>query len=387
MRNSFLPFTRPSITEAEIQEVSEALRSGWLTSGPRVAAFEKEFSAYVGAAFGIAVTSATAGFHILLQALGIGPSHDVIVPSLTWPSPINMVVNVGARPVFADIDRRTFELDPASVEQVLTPQTKAIIPVHFAGQPCDLDALRALCERHGLILIEDAAHAIGTEYRGKRIGSGRNPAVFSFHAIKNLTTAEGGFITVSDEKLRDRLVSLRFHGVDQDAWKRYAREAARNYDLFEPGWKYNLTDLQAALGLAQLKRIKEMNARRTKLAELYDQLLDSIPEIIRPAKVPYPSRHSWHLYTILIDPEKTGLTRDEFREEMRKRNIGTGLHFLAVHELSFYRERYHPVSKLLKNSGYVAARIVSLPLFPDMQEEDVVKVVEEIRDVLSSRKR
>ena len=385
MRHSFLPFTRPSITEAEIQEVSEALRSGWLTSGPRVAAFEKEFSAYVGTPFGIAVASATAGFHILLQALGIGPSHDVVTPSLTWPSPINMVVNVGARPVFADIDRRTFELDPASVEKVLTPQTKAIIPVHFAGQPCDLDALRALCERHGLILIEDAAHAIGTEYRGKRIGSGRNPAVFSFHAIKNLTTGEGGFITVSDEKLRDRLVSLRFHGVDQDAWKRYASEAARGYDLFEPGWKYNLTDLQAAVGLAQLRRIGEMNARRARLAELYDQLFDSIPEIIRPAKVPYPSRHSWHLYTILIDPEKTGFTRDEFREEMRTRNIGTGLHYLAVHELSFYRERYHPVSELLKNSEYVAARIVSLPLFPDMQEEDVAKVVEEICDVLSSR--
>ena len=385
MRKSFLPFTRPSITEAEILEVSEALRSGWITSGPRVATFEKEFSAYVSAPFGIAVTSATAGFHILLQALGIGPGDDVITPSLTWPSPINMAVNVGARPVFADINRHTFQLDPGSVEQVLTPQTKAIIPVHFGGQPCDLDALRALCEKRGLILIEDAAHAIGTEYRGQRIGSGRNPAVFSFHAIKNLTTGEGGFITVSDEKLRDRLLSLRFHGVDQDAWKRYAREATRNYDLFEPGWKYNLTDLQAAVGLAQLRRIEEMNARRAKLAELYDRLLEDISEITRPTRVAYPSRHSWHLYTILIDREKTGFTRDEFREEMRTRNIGTGLHFLAVHELSFYREHCHPVPDLLKNSEYVAARIVSLPLFPDMQEEDVLKVVEEIRDVLSSR--
>jgi dTDP-4-amino-4,6-dideoxygalactose transaminase len=298
-----------------------------------------------------------------------------------------MVVNVGARPVFADIDRQTFQLDPASVERVLTSQTKAIIPVHFAGQPCDLDALRALCKRHGLILIEDAAHATGTEYRGERIGSGRNPAVFSFHAIKNLTTGEGGLITVSDEKLRDRLVSIRFHGVDQDAWKRYARETSKNYDLFEPGWKYNLTDLQAALGLAQLRRIEEMNDRRTNLAELYDRLFDSIPEIIRPTRVLYPSRHSWHLYTVLIDPEKTGFTRDEFRKEMRTRNIGTGLHFLAVHELSFYRECHHPVSELLKNSEYVAARVVSMPLFPDMQEEDVVKVVDEIRDVLSSRMR
>jgi dTDP-4-amino-4,6-dideoxygalactose transaminase len=386
MRDTFLPFTRPSITEAEIREVSDALRSGWITSGPRVAAFEKEFSAYVSARFGIAVMSATAGFHILLQALGIGPGHEVITPSLTWPSPVNMVVFVGARPVFADIDRQTFQLDPDSVEQVLTPRTKAILPVHFGGQPCDLDPFRALCKKHDLLLIEDAAHAIGTEYREKRIGSGKNPAVFSFHAIKNLTTGEGGLVAVSDEKLRDRLISLRFHGVNQDAWRRYARETAKGYDLLEPGWKYNLTDLQAAVGLAQLRRIKEMNARRAKLADLYDQLLDGIPEILRPARVPYPSRHSWHIYTVLIDPERTGLTRDEFREEMRKRNIGTGLHFLAVHELSFYRGRYRPAPELLRNSEYVGARIVSLPLFPDMQEEDVVGVVEEIRDVLFTRR-
>ncbi len=387
MRHSFLPFTRPSITDAEIREVNEVLRSGWITSGPRVAAFEKEFSAYVSAPFGIAVTSGTAGFHILLQALGIGPGDDVITPSLTWPSPVNMLVHIGARPVFADIDRRTFQLDPNSVEQVLTPHTKAVMPVHFSGQPCDLDALRSLCQKHEIILIEDAAHAVGTEYRGQRVGSGKNPAVFSFHAIKNLTTGEGGLITVSEEKLRDRIISLRFHGVDQDAWKRYGREVTRGYDLFEPGWKYNLTDLQAAVGLVQLRRIEEMNSRRMKLAGLYDQLLDAIPEIIRPAKVPYPSRHSWHIYTVLIDPERTGFTRDEFREEMRKRNIGTGLHFLAVHELSFYRDHYHPVSGLLQNSEYVAACIVSLPLFPDMKEEDVMEVVEEIGDTLSTRKR
>jgi dTDP-4-amino-4,6-dideoxygalactose transaminase len=387
MRQTFLPFTRPSITEAEIREVSDTLRSGWITSGPRVAAFEEEFSAYVSAPFGIAVTSATAGFHILLQTLGIGSGDEVITPSLTWPSPVNMMEFVGARPVFADIDRQTFQLDPASVEQVLTPRTKAIVPVHFGGQPCDLDAFHVLCEKHGLILMEDAAHAIGTEYRGQRIGARKNPAVFSFHAIKNLTTGEGGLITVSDEKLRDRLVSLRFHGVDQDAWKRYGREGSKGYDLFEPGWKYNLTDLQAAVGLAQLGRIEEMNTRRTRLAELYDRLLDAIPEVIRPTRVSYPSRHAWHLYTVLIDSERMGLTRDEFREEMRKRNIGTGLHFLAVHQLSFYRERYHSAPGFLENSEYVAARIVSLPLFPDMAEEDVVEVVEGIRDILHERKR
>ncbi|MFB3884578.1 MAG: aminotransferase class I/II-fold pyridoxal phosphate-dependent enzyme [Thermodesulfobacteriota bacterium] len=387
MRKTFLPFARPSITEAEIREVSDVLRSGWITSGSRAVAFEKEFSAYVSAPFGVAVTSATAGFHILLQALGIGPGDEVITPSLTWPSPINMVEFLGAKPLFADIDRTTFQLDPASAEAVLTPRTKAIMPVHFCGQPCDLDVLRTLCKDHDLILIEDAAHAVGTEYRGQRIGSGRNPAVFSFHAIKNLTTGEGGLITVSDDRLRERLVTLRFHGVDQDAWKRYGREVSSGYDLLEPGWKYNLTDLQAAVGLVQLHRIEEMNRQREKLAALYDQLLDGVPEILRPVRVPYPSRHSWHIYTVLIDPERTGFTRDEFREEMRKRNIGTGLHFLAVHQLSFYRERYRPASGFLKNSEYVAARIVSLPLFPDMEEEDVAGVVEEIRNFLDRRKR
>jgi UDP-4-amino-4-deoxy-L-arabinose-oxoglutarate aminotransferase len=386
MRDSFLPFTRPSITEAEIHEVSETLRSGWITSGPRVAAFEKEFSAYVSAPFGVAVASGTAGFHVLLQALGIGPGDEVVTPSLTWLSFVNMMEFVGARPVFADIDRRTFQLDPASVGRVLTPRTKAVVPVHFTGQPCDLDAMESLCEKHSLILIEDAAHAIGTEYRGQRIGGRTNPAVFSFHAIKNLTTAEGGLVTVSDQKLRNRLASLRSQGVEQDAWKRYSRDASKGYDLFELGWKYNLTDLQAALGLVQLRRLEVMNARRAQLAELYDRLFDETPEIIRPASVPYPSRHSWHLYTVLIDREKAGLTRDEFREEMKKRNIGTGLHFLAVHELSFYRERYHPAPELLPNSEYVSDRIVSLPLFPDMAEDDVIGVVNEIRSILHERK-
>jgi dTDP-4-amino-4,6-dideoxygalactose transaminase len=387
VRQTFLPFARPSITEAEIEEVTETLRSGWITSGPRVVAFEKEFSAYVGAPYGVAVASGTAGFHLVFQALGIGPGDDVVTASLTWPSPVNMLERVGARPVFADIDARTFQLDPASVEEVLTPKTKAILPVHFSGQPCDLEAFGALCDRYKLTLIEDAAHAIGTEYRGQRIGSRKNPAVFSFHAIKNLTTGEGGFITVSDEELRDRLVSLRFNGVNQDAWKRYGRETTGGYDLFEPGWKYNLMDLQAALGLAQLRRIDMMNERRERLADLYDRLFEDIPEIVRPGRVPYPSRHSWCLYTVLIDPERTGLTRDEFREELRKRNIATGLHFLAVHELSYYRERYRPRRELLRNSEYVGARIVSLPLFPEMEEEDVTGVVEEIRDLLHNRSR
>jgi len=386
LRETFLPFTRPSISDAEVAEVCEALRSGWITSGPRVEALQKEFASYVSAPHAVAVTSATAGFHITILGLGIGPGDDVITASLTWPSTVNMIHLAGARPVFADIDRRTLQLDPDSVEKVLTPRTKAVVPVHFAGQPCDLDRLRAICERYGLILIEDAAHAVGTDYHGRKIGSGGNPTIFSFHAIKNLTTGEGGMITTSDDRLLERLMSLRFHGVDQDAWKRYAREASRGYDLFEPGFKYNLTDVQAAIGIIQLRRLEDLIRRRTELADLYDRLLDEVPEVMRPQRVPYPSRHAWHLYTVLIDREHAGLTRDDFRDQLRKRNIGTGLHFLAVHELTFYKANYPVPRGQLEGSEYVAARIVSLPLFPDMKDEDVEQVVEEIRDVVSRSK-
>jgi UDP-4-amino-4-deoxy-L-arabinose-oxoglutarate aminotransferase len=384
LRSTFLPFTRPSITEREIQEVCDALRSGWITSGPRVQALEKEFAAYVGAhQQGLTVTSATAGFHIMLLALGIGPGDDVVTASLTWPSAVNMIHLVGARPIFADIDRRTLQLDPASVERVITPRTKAVIPVHFAGQPFDLDRLSAICEPRGIVCIEDAAHAAGTEYKGKRIGSSKNPAIFSFHAIKNLTCGEGGCITVQDEGLRRKLSLLRFHGVDQDAWKRYARDATLGYDLVEPGFKYNLTDIQAAVGLVQLRRLEETNRRRAALAALYDELLLGVGEIERPAPVGYPAKHSWHLYTIFVDEGRAGLNRDRFRDELRRRNIGTGLHFLAVHELSFYRERWPADAGSLENSSWVGNRILSLPLFPDMTEEDVRQVVEEVRDVLA----
>ncbi len=386
MRGDFLPFTRPSVTEAEISEVCEALRSGWITSGPRVDAFQKAFARHVGAAHALAVTSATAGFHILLKAMGIGPGDDVVTASFTWPSAVNMIEIAGARPVFADIDRHTFQLDPASVEAVITPRTKAVIPVHFAGQPCDLDALAAICARRGAVLVEDAAHAVGTEYRGRRVGGGENPAVFSFHAIKNLTTGEGGMITTPDAALRDRLVSLRFHGVDTDAWKRYAGSARAGYDLLEPGFKYNLTDIQAALGLVQLRRLEEMQARREGLALLYDDLLSSVPEVERPARVAYPSRHAWHLYQVLADRERTGFTRDELRDELKRRNVGTGLHFLAVHELAYYRERYPAPRGRLERTEHVAARIVSLPLFPDMKEDDVEGVVRELKDALASRR-
>jgi UDP-4-amino-4-deoxy-L-arabinose-oxoglutarate aminotransferase len=384
VRAEFLPVARPSITDLEVAAVEKALRSGWLTSGPQTAAFEEEFAGAVGAKHAVAVASATAGFFLVLQALGLQEGDEVVTASLTWPSPVNAIYLSGARPVFADIHPDTLQLDIDSVEAVLTPRTRAIMPVHFAGQPVDLDRLGDLCSARGILLIEDAAHAIGTEYRGRPIGERDNPAVFSFHAIKNVTCGEGGMITTGDAALAQRLRRLRFHGIDQDAWKRHGKEAA-SYDLIEPSGKHNLTDLQAALGRAQLQRLDELQASRLRLATLYESLLDQVPELSRPVRVPYPSKHAWHLYTVFVDSERAGLGRDQFRAELRRRNIGTGLHFLAVHELSYYREKLPQPPGVLRHSEWVSASIVTLPLFADMQEGDVGDVVEAIRDVFSAR--
>lgn len=384
MRAEFLPVARPSITDLEVAAVETTLRSGWLTSGPQTAAFEEEFAEAVGAKHAVAVASATAGFFLVLQALGLEEGDEIVTASLTWPSPVNAIHLSGARPVFADIHPDTLQLDIDSVEAVLTPRTRAILPVHFAGQPVDLDRLGELCSSRGILLIEDAAHAIGTQYRGRPIGERDNPAVFSFHAIKNVTCGEGGMITTGDPALAQRLRRLRFHGIDQDAWKRHGKEAA-SYDLIEPSGKHNLTDLQAALGRAQLQRLDELQASRLRLATLYESLLDQVPELSRPVRVPYPSKPAWHLYTVFVDSERAGLERDQFRAELRRRNIGTGLHFLAVHELSYYRQKFPQPPGMLRHSEWVSARIVTLPLFADMQEGDVGDVVEAIRDVFSAR--
>lgn len=386
MRGEFLPFCRPSMGDEELAAVEEVLRSGWITSGPRVLKLEEEFRAFVGASHAVSSSSGTAGFHLALEALKLEEGDEVITPSLTWPSPVNMIEKVGARPVFADIDPRTLQLDPASVEARITSRTRVIFPVHFAGQSADLDALRELCREHGLRLLEDAAHAVGTRYRDRPIGSGESLAVFSFQAIKNLTCAEGGMVVTADAELAERMRLLRFHGVTRDAWKRNAAEdydtsRREDYDVLEAGWKYNLTDIQAALACVQLRRQKELRARREVLAGLYDEALAGVPGIVRPARVSYPSRHAWHLYVVLVEPEVLGRTRNEFRDELKARNIGTGLHFLAVHRTTLYRELYPQYEGALPHTESVADRILSLPLFPDMTEGDVSDVVGAIREI------
>jgi len=387
IRNTFLPFSRPDIGQEEINAVVEVLSSGWITSGPKVEAFEKAFAEYVNAPYALALSSCTAGLHLAMEMLDLKPGDEVITTSLTWPATVNMIHLCGGRPVFVDVERDTVNLDVSWVEALITERTRAIVPVHFAGQSCDLDGLRNICQSRSITLIEDAAHAVGSEYKGKRIGSSDNIAIFSFHPIKNMTTGEGGMITTHDKDTYERLRLLRFHGVDKDAWKRYGSAEKDGYDLLLPGWKYNMTDIQAAIGLVQLKRLDTMIERREKLTALYDELLKDVRELTLPGCVSYPVRHACHLYTVMVDREKAGITRDEFMQEMKKQNIGTGLHFLAAHKLSFYRKHYPMPDGLLPETEYISERIVSLPLYPLMKETDVQDVVFAIKDILKKFKK
>ncbi len=386
-RDTFLPFSRPDIGQDEINAVVEVLSSGWITSGPKVQAFEKEFAEYVGSPYALTLSSCTAGLHLAMEILDLQPGDEVITTSLTWPATVNMIHLCGGKPVFVDVERNTINLDVSRVEEAITKRTRAIVPVHFAGQACDLDGLRDICQSRSITLIEDAAHAVGSEYKGRRIGSSDNIAVFSFHPIKNMTTGEGGMITTHDKDTYERLRLLRFHGVDKDAWRRYGKAEKEGYDLHLPGWKYNMTDIQAAIGLIQLKRLDKMIERREELIALYDVLLSDVRELTLPSMVSYPIRHARHLYTVIVDKEEVGITRDEFTREMKERNIGTGLHFLAVHQLSFYKKHYPLPDGSLPETEYISERIVSLPLYSGMKETDVQDVVFAIKDILNKFKK
>jgi dTDP-4-amino-4,6-dideoxygalactose transaminase len=386
-RADFLPFSRPTIEDDEIAEVVDCLRSGWITSGPRVLRFEQMFRERLGVAHAVAVNSATAGLHIVLHALGIGPGDDVIVPSLTWVSTANVVELLGARAVLADIDPATLQLDPAEVERCLGPRTRVVIPVHYAGAPADLDAIRDAVRGRDVAVVEDAAHALGTVYRGREVGSGDSIAVFSFHPIKNITTGEGGMIVCGDGALADRLRLLRFHGVSKDAWKRYGRDDKPQYEAVEPGYKYNMLDLQAALGVRQLPKLDRFIAARRRLAERYDRLLADLDAVRPIGRVVYPSEHAWHLYVVRLALADLDLDRNAFIAALAEENIGAGLHFVALHQQAYYRDRYgfHPRS--LPHASAASADILSLPLYPGLSDDDQADVVHALARVIARHRR
>lgn len=383
-----MPFSRPSIGDEEIEEVVRCLRSGWITTGPITARFEKDFAAYVGATHALAVSSATAGLHLAMVALGLERGDEVITSPMTWPATVNAIVFGGGTPVFADVEPETLNLDTASVARKLGPKTRAILPVHFAGQPCDVDAILDLAKAGGIAVVEDAAHAIGTELRGRRIGGlETEAAVFSFHPIKNITTAEGGMVTTGNPDIARRLRLLRFHGVERDAWKAYGRPGLARYDVLIPGFKYNLTDLQAALGVHQLSKLGGFLSRRALLAQRYDEAFADVPEIRPLGRVAYPHRHAHHLYAVRLATERLTVDRDGFMAELQTAGVNVGLHFTAVHELTYYRERLGDFSADLAVATDASRRIVSLPLYPSLSDEDQGYVIDVVRRTARARRR
>lgn len=391
MRDTFLPFSSPAIGEDEIDEVLDTLRSNWITTGPKVAAFEEDFRAYVGAPAALALSSGTAAMHVALTAFGIGQDDEVLTSALAFCSGVHVIEQVGAKPVLVDVDATTLNIDPAAVERVVggDARPRALLPVHYGGHPCDMDRLMDLSVAHDLMLIEDAAHALPARYGERPIGdvSGdvRRAVCFSFYATKNLTTAEGGMLTGDRELIEEaRLWSL--HGMNRDAWKRYESHGSWFYEVVRAGFKYNMSDLQGALGLAQLRRLPAMHARRAEVARRYDEALSGLEEVQVPAHRP-GIQHAWHLYALRLNLEQLDIDRDRFIDELKARNIGTSVHFIPVHLHPYYRDRYRfsPEDFPVAYNEYL--RLVSLPLHPGLSDEDVDDVIEAVSDIAEQHRR
>ena len=381
MNKPFLPLSKPSISEDEIAAVADVLRSGWITTGAKNAELEQLVCDITGAQYAVALSSATAGMHLLLKALGIGPGDEVITPSMTWVSTANQIELCGATPVFVDVNRDTLMVEADMIEPLITERTRLIVPVHYAGASLDLAALRQLAVKHGIPLVEDAAHAIGTSYNGQPIGAS-GTAIFSFHPIKNITTGEGGMFCTDDSQLAEKIRQLRFHGLGVDAFDRETQGRAPQAEVLTPGYKYNLPDMNAVLGIGQLKRLHELNNRRAEIAALYTELLGEVDEV-QPLQLPgYEMTHCWHLYIIRLDIESTSMSRDDFMQALKERQVGTGLHFRATHTQKYYREKYTE-TKSLPETEWNSERICSLPLYPDMSDDDVRRVVDTIRQVIT----
>ncbi|MDQ1852316.1 DegT/DnrJ/EryC1/StrS family aminotransferase [Bacillus stercoris] len=381
-RNHFLPYSLPLIGKEEIQEVTETLESGWLSKGPKVQQFEKEFAAFVGAKHAVAVNSCTAALFLALKAKGIGPGDEVITSPLTFSSTANTIIHTGATPVFADIDENTLNIDPVKLEAAVTPRTKAVVPVHFGGQSCDMDAILAIAQKHGLFVLEDAAHAVYTTYKHRMIGSIGDATTFSFYATKNLATGEGGMLTTDDEELADKIRVLSLHGMSKAAWNRYSSNGSWYYEVESPGYKMNMFDLQAALGLHQLKRLDDMQKRREEIAGRYQTAFQQIQGLITPF-VHDDGRHAWHLYVLQVDEKKAGVTRSEMITALKDEyNIGTSVHFIPVHIHPYYQKQFGFKESDFPNAMNYYKRTLSLPLYPSMSDDDVHDVIEAVRDIV-----
>lgn len=379
VRTAFLPYCLPEIGEEEIAEVVDSLRSGWITTGPKVKKFEERFAEYCGVEHAIAVNSCTAALHIALTALGVGPGDEVIVPTLTFCSTANVVAHLGARPVIVDIDAHC-QISVDAIERAISPHTKAIIPVHYAGQAADLDEIAALARSHNIAIIEDAAHAAGSEYKGRKIGNHGNTVAFSFYATKNMTTGEGGMITTADAEAATRMRRLALHGMSRDAWKRYTQAGTWYYEILEPGYKDNMTDLAAAIGLHQLRKLDGFTARRQQLAERYDRAFSQLGCFHLMKARPHRN-HVYHLYPVQILPGTLSMTRDQLIDRLKELNIGTSVHFIPLHRHPYYRDTYGYCAGQFPMAEEIFNNILSLPLYPKMSDSDADEVIETVTSV------
>jgi len=373
------------IGEEEIAEVTDTLRSNWITTGPKTAQFEKSFAGYLGTPAALALNSCTAGLHIALAALGIGPGDEVITTTMTFCATVNVIDHVGATPVLVDVEPDTLNIDPAEVAKAITPRTKAIIPVHLGGHPAELDTLHALANGANLQLIEDAAHAIPAKYNGRLIGAGNNPVAFSFYATKNLTTAEGGMLTGTPEFL-DIARMWALHGMSRDAWRRYEKAESWYYEVVLPGFKYNMTDIQAALGICQLRKLDGFYQRRCEIAARYHAGFADLDALEVPTVRP-ETESAWHLYLLRLHPEALTIGRDQFIREMTARNIGTSVHFIPIHLHPYYRDRFGFTPEDFPIAYHNYLRSLSIPLNPRMTDEDVEDVIDAVRDIVTTYQR
>jgi dTDP-4-amino-4,6-dideoxygalactose transaminase len=379
---SLLPFALPEIGQEEIAEVVDSLNSGWLTTGPKTSSFEKDFREYLNMTCALAVVSGTAGLHLALEALGVGPGNEVVTTPYTFTACAEVIRYLGADPLFVDIDPRTFNLDPMKIENVISAKTKAILPVHLGGQACDMTPILEIAQRHSLSVIEDAAHALPATYKGQMIGTLGDAAVFSFYVTKPLATGEGGMLVTRSEEMAKRIRVMRLHGIDNDVWDRYRSDKPNwYYEVVAPGFKYNMSDLMAAIGIHQLKKVDRFQERREEIARHYTESLGELP-----LKTPYVARlqdkHAWHLYVIQLELERIKISRDEFVEKMAEMGIGTSVHFIPLHLHPYWRDRYDFRPEDFPVALECYRRAVSLPIYSKMTDGDVERVVDAVQSIL-----
>lgn len=373
MNDSFLAFCKATLSDEEVSAVAKVIESGWLTTGPNVAAFENEFKAYVGSKYAIALNSCTGGLHCALLAAGVQPGDEVITTALTFVATGHVIIWAGAKPVLVDIDPKTYNIDPDKIEKAITPKTKAIIPVHFAGLPCDMTAILAIARKHNIPVIEDAAHAVGSEYKGKKVGVLGDVTAFSFYPTKNMTSGEGGMITTDNEEMAERIRKFAFFGINKEVWERYGKKQSWQYDIVLPGFKYNMSDIHAAIGRVQLRKLDEFNRQRSAMAQMFKTRLSCLGDCISfPPEMP-ETRHNWHLFPILVN--QAGKTREGLIEFLHQRNIGSSVHFIPLHLFSYYQKAFGYKKGDFPATEKIFERIVSIPLYPSLSQGDVERVI------------